>query len=247
MIADRIWLATCHDRAGIVHRMFVNVPSSQRVGRPWATVLLVALCVATFTFMTLSSPARESAWLLRWGTVPSLLFHASGNGWHRLLDPDVLRLVTALFMHVSWLHLLGNMLFLVIFGLGGERVLGSPRFLALFLTGGIVANLVGALSLAHVQAPIIGCSGAVSAVVGAYLVLFPRARLGVVLPLGLYMEFVRVPAALLIALWMLLQLIFTYAGPDFGAVVWWSHIAGFMYGIVFAILSRRAVMRRMRR
>ena len=97
------------------------------------------------------------------------------------------------------------------------------------------------------HAPIIGCSGAVSAVVGAYLVLFPRARLGVVLPLGLYMEFVRVPAALLIALWVLLQLAFTYAGPGFGEVVWWSHIAGFVYGIVFAMLSRQAVMRRMRR
>jgi membrane associated rhomboid family serine protease len=103
------------------------------------------------------------------------------------------------------------------------------------------------LTLATVHAPIIGCSGAVSAVVGAYLVLFPRARLGVVLPLGLYMEFVRVPAAFLIALWVLLQLGFTYAGPGFGEVVWWTHIAGFIYGIVFALLSRKAVMRRMRR
>ena len=227
--------------------MFVKVPDSRPARRRWATVLLVVLCVASFTLLKLSSSTDEAAWLLRWGTVPSVLFEGHGPWYRRMLDPDALRLLTALFMHVSWLHLLGNMLFLVIFGMEGERVLGSPRFLTLFLSGGMVANLVGALTLATVHAPIIGCSGAVSAVVGAYLVLFPRARLGVVLPLGLYMEFVRVPAAFLIALWVLLQLGFTYAGPGFGEVVWWTHIAGFIYGIVFALLSRKAVMRRMRR
>ena len=227
--------------------MFVRVPLSRPVQRRWTTALLVVLCVLSFTLLKLSSTAHEAAWILRWGTVPSVLFEGHGPWYWRMLDPDALRLLTALFIHVSWLHLLGNMLFLVIFGLDGERVLGSRRFLVLFLTGGIAANLVGALTLASAQAPIIGCSGAVSAVVGAYLVLFPRARLGVVLPLGLYMEFVRVPAALLITLWVLLQLAFTYSGPGFGEVVWWSHIAGFVYGIGFALLSRGAVLRRMRR
>jgi len=227
--------------------VFVHVPVSRPARRRWTTALLVVLCVLSFTLLKLSSTAHETTWILRWGTVPSVLFEGHGPWYRRMFDPDALRLLTALFIHASWLHLLGNMLFLVIFGLDGERVLGSRRFLALFLTGGIAANLVGALTLATAQAPIIGCSGAVSAVVGAYLVLFPRARLGVVLPLGLYMEFVRVPAAFLIALWVLLQLAFTYAGPGFGEVVWWSHIAGFVYGIMFALLSRKAVLRRMRR
>jgi membrane associated rhomboid family serine protease len=155
-------------------------------------------------------------------------------------------LLTALFIHVAWVHLLSNLLFLVIFGLSAERALGSSRFLALFLLGGVFANLVGALTLSDVTRPIIGCSGAVSAVVGAYLALFPRARLGLVLPLGLYLEFVRVPASLLIGIWVLLQLLFTYAGPGFGAVVWWCHIAGFVFGIVFALLSRDAIVRRLR-
>lgn len=227
--------------------MFVNVPGRHGHQRRWATFVLVVTCVAFFVVLKLSSLSHEAAWVLRWGTVPALLFEHRAPFWAWVLDPDLLRLLTALFVHISWMHLLGNMLFLVIFGMEGERVLGSPRFMALFLTGGVAANLVGALTLSAVHAPIIGCSGAVSAVVGAYLVLFPRARLGFVLPLGLYMEFVRVPAALLIALWVLLQLAFTYAGPDFGEVVWWSHIAGFVYGIVFALLSRSAVMRRTRR
>ena len=97
------------------------------------------------------------------------------------------------------------------------------------------------------HAPIIGCSGAVSAVVGAYLALFPRARLGLVLPLGLYLEFVRVPAYLLIGVWVLLQLLFSYAGAGFGEVVWWCHIAGFVFGVLFAMLSRGALVRSRRR
>jgi membrane associated rhomboid family serine protease len=86
----------------------------------------------------------------------------------------------------------------------------------------------------------------VSAAIGAYLALFPRARLGIVVPLGLFLEFVRAPAALLIGLWAVMQLIFTFVGPAFGAVAWWAHVTGFAFGVVFALLSRNAVARRMR-
>jgi membrane associated rhomboid family serine protease len=86
----------------------------------------------------------------------------------------------------------------------------------------------------------------VSAVVGAYLVLFPRARLGLVLPLGLFLEFVKIPASLLIGVWVVLQMLFTYVGPAFGAVVWFTHIAGFAVGAVFAIVSKPAIARRLR-
>ena len=134
----------------------------------------------------------------------------------------------------------------MIFGLPAERALGSARFLALFLVGGAIANLVGALTLASANEPIVGSSGGVSAVVGAYLALFPRARLGLVLPLGLFLEFVRIPAPLLIGFWILLQVLFTFVGPAFGAVVWWTHIAGFLIGILFALFARPAIARRLR-
>ncbi len=227
--------------------MFVTVESRRKPGPRWATLLIVVVCVACFVALSLMPLPRELDLVMRWGTVPSELFSVSGTGWQRLLDHDWMRLLTALFIHVAWVHLLTNMLFLVIFGLPAERALGSERFLALFLLGGVFANLIGALTLAAAHAPIIGCSGAVSAVVGVYLVMFPRARLGLVLPLGVFMEFVRVPASLLIGLWVLLQLLFTYAGPGFGAVVWWCHIAGFLFGVLFALFSRRAVERRRRR
>ena len=226
--------------------MFVHVDTRRTSRFQWATPMLVVVCVISFvTFALMPSAQRISMWL-EWGTVPANIFDAHQPIWPQLHDPALLRLFTALFIHLAWLHLLGNLLFLVIFGLPAERALGSLRFLTLFILGGMLANLVGALSLAGVRSPIIGCSGAVSAILGAYIALFPRTRLGLVVPLGLYLEFVRIPAFLLIGIWVLLQLLFSYAGPSYGAVVWWTHIAGFLFGIVFAVFSRRAIARHLR-
>jgi membrane associated rhomboid family serine protease len=158
----------------------------------------------------------------------------------------VLRLFSALFLHADWVHLLGNLIFLLIFGLPSERVMGGSRFLVLFLVGGATANLAAVLAIDAPDRIIIGASGAVSAVIGAYLALFPGAKLGVVLPLGLFLEFVRVPASLLIGLWALLQVVFAYSGPAFGAVAWPAHIAGFLFGIIFALATRAAIARRLR-
>src|SRR5690606_16098463 len=108
---------------------------------------------------------------------------------------------------------------------------------ALFLVCGALANLAAAISLQHTHAVVIvGASGAISGVIGAYLALFPRAHLGFVVPLGLFLEFVRTPASLLIAIWALLQVVFTFVGPAFGAVAWWAHLTGFCIGVAMALL-----------
>ena len=118
--------------------------------------------------------------------------------------------------------------------------------LLLFLLGGATSNLAAVLAIGTPDRVVIGASGAVSAVIGAYLALFPGARLGVVLPLGLYLQFVRVPAFLLIGLWALLQVLFAYSGPALGAVAWPAHIGGFVFGVAFALLARAAIARRLR-
>ena len=227
--------------------MFVRVEQRHRQHLPWATIAIIAICVSVFLWLV-SAPVDERVQLLRrWGAVPLTLFDSNALLAPQLLAPRAARLVTALFIHIDWLHLTGNLLFLMIFGLSAERALGAWRFLTLFLIGGALANLVGAITLASANAPIVGSSGAVSAIVGAYFALFPRARLGLVLPLGLFLEFVRIPAPALIGFWILLQLLFTFVGPAFGAVVWWTHIAGFAIGILFALISRPAIARRLRR
>lgn len=224
--------------------MFINVPSRRKPPPPWATPLLVVVSMGLFVWLAMQGNHRVP-WLETWGAVPETLFSQT-SALQALLDGRILTLFSAIFIHVDWLHLIGNLLFLVIFGLPAERALGPWRFLALFLTCGAGANLAAALSLHSTESVIIGASGAVSGIIGAYLALFPRARLGVVLPLGLFLEFVRTPASLLIGIWALLQVLFTWVGPAFGAVAWWAHLSGFALGMILALISRPAIARRLR-
>ncbi|HRN62821.1 MAG TPA: rhomboid family intramembrane serine protease [Luteimonas sp.] len=226
--------------------MFVSVPTRTRASRRWATPLLAALLWAAFVWMQSQPDASRQALMLDWGALTA----SPGDlaPWQAWADPQRwLRLFTALFLHADWAHLLGNLVFLLIFGLPAERVMGPWRLLALFCLGGTLANLFAALVIGIPDRLIIGASGAVSALIGAYLALFPQARLGVVVPLGLFLEFVRAPASLLIGMWALLQIVFAYIGPAFGAVAWAAHAAGFGFGILFAIASRGAIARRLRK
>ena len=226
--------------------MFVSVPTRSRASLRWATPLLAALLWAAFLWASSRPDAALHALLLEWGALAGA--PASVSNWQAWANPEVwLRLFTALFLHADWAHLLGNLVFLLIFGLPAERVMGPWRLLALFFLGGAFANLFALLVIGAPDRLIIGASGAVSAVIGAYLALFPRARLGVVVPLGLFLEFVRAPASLLIGIWALLQIGFAYIGPAFGEVAWSAHIGGFVFGVLFALVARRGIARRLRR
>lgn len=226
--------------------MFIHVPSRRRPALPWATPVLVLLCMLVWIWLATSPIHARGPFLQRWGTVPETLLGGE-SGWLTLSDGRLLTLFSAIFVHADWLHLVGNLLFLVIFGIPSERAIGPWRLLLLFLICGALSNLAAAISLQNTHAAIIvGASGAISGVIGAYLALFPRAHLGFVVPLGLFLEFVRTPASLLIAVWALLQLGFTFIGPAFGAVAWWAHLTGFMLGVILAVLWRPAVARRLR-
>ena len=226
--------------------MFVSIPSRKKPGLRWAVpLLLAALWLAFLWSVSRPDEARQSLWL-DWGALSTGLGNPH-DWWAALRDGSVLRLFTALFLHADWSHLLGNLVFLLIFGLPAERVLGPWRLLLLFLLGGAAANLAALYAMGSPDRIIIGASGAVSALLGAYLALFPGARLGVVLPLGLFLEFVRAPAFLLIGVWAALQVVFAYIGPSFGRVAWSAHVAGFLFGIVYGLYVRAAIARRLRK
>ena len=226
--------------------MFVSIPSRDKPGLRWAVpLLLAALWLAFLWSVSRPDEARQSLWL-DWGALSTGLENPH-DWWAALRDGSVLRLFTALFLHADWSHLLGNLVFLLIFGLPAERVLGPWRLLLLFLLGGALANLAALYTMGSPDRAIIGASGAVSALLGAYLALFPGARLGVVLPLGLFLEFVRAPAFLLIGVWAALQVVFAYIGPSFGRVAWSAHVAGFLFGIVYGLYVRAAIARRLRK
>lgn len=225
--------------------MFVAVPSRDRPGLRWATpVLFAVLWVAFLSALVLSDPDQRRL-LVDWGALSGGF--DSPHAWAASLrDGAALRLVSALFLHADWAHLLGNLVFLLIFGLPAEKSMGSARLLFLFLLGGAVANLATAIAIGTPDRLIIGASGAVSALIGAFLALFPNAKLGVVVPLGLYLQFIRVPAPLLIGVWAGLQALFSVIGPAFGAVAWTAHLAGFAFGGAFALAARGGIARRLR-
>jgi membrane associated rhomboid family serine protease len=205
---------------------------------PFVTISISLVCILALFIYTGLNPLMQQAMIDMGGMQPSsisaLLSQKPSSWW----NVSALSLFTSLFIHASWLHLLGNLAYLWVFGIKVEQRLGSVGIILIFLLGGALANVIVALRLPQLDTPIIGASGAISAVVGAYLGLFPRRRIGLFLPLGVYLQFARVPALLVIGSWFTLQLLYTVFGPINGAVAWWTHLAGFALGLSFALIAR---------
>jgi len=212
---------------------------------PYVTIAISLLCVFSLLVYSGLSPLLQQAMIdvlgMRPAAIDQLLDKSPGSWW----EVSALSLVTALFVHASWLHLLGNLAYLWVFGIKVEQGLGAIAMLVVFVLGGALANVIVALRLPQLETPIIGASGAVSAVVGAYLGLFPRRRIGLFLPLGVYLQFARVPALLVIGSWFTLQLLYTAFGPIDAAVAWWTHLAGFALGLSFALMARALALIRL--
>jgi membrane associated rhomboid family serine protease len=205
---------------------------------PFVTVGISLICLSSLLIYSSLSPMMQQAMIDILGMTPSViagLLEGPLGAWWNLSAAGV---VTALFVHASWLHLLGNLVYLWVFGMKVEQSRGALGMMLVFVLGGALANLIVALRLPALDTPIIGASGGISAVVGAYLGWFPRRRMGLFLPLGLYLQFARVPSLLVIGSWFTLQLLYTVFGPIDAAVAWWTHLAGFALGLSFALMSR---------
>lgn len=218
---------------GIVTNWSENPPHP-----PFVTISISLLCIFALFMYSGLSPVMQQAMIDVGGMQPSSISALLGESPASWWDISALSVVTSLFIHASWLHLLGNLAYLWVFGIKVEQRLGSVGIILIFLLGGALANVIVALRVPQLDTPIIGASGAVSAVVGAYLGLFPGRRIGLFLPLGLYLQFARVPALLVIGSWFTLQLLYTVFGPINGAVAWWTHLAGFALGLSFALVAR---------
>jgi membrane associated rhomboid family serine protease len=216
----------------------VTRETQRRAPPPYVTVAISLVCLFSLLVYSAASPLIQQAMIDLGGMRPAAVAGLLGWNPQAVQDTAAISLVTALFIHASWLHLLGNLAYLWVFGIKVEQRLGWFGIILVFLLGGALANLIVALRLPQLETPIIGASGAVSAVVGAYLGLFPGRRIGLFLPLGVYLQFARVPALLVIGSWFTLQLLYTVFGPINAAVAWWTHLAGFAIGLSFALLAR---------
>lgn len=205
---------------------------------PWMVILISAVALAVMASTLVVPENMASAWIDFWGFRPSRISELlSGDPGFRE-SAGLLGLVSALFAHSTWLHLAGNMAYLWVFGIPVERALGHLKFVGVFLLLGALANLFVALRIPELDRTIIGASGGVSAVIGVYLGLFPNRRIGLWLPLGLFLQFARIPALLVIGSWFTLQVLYTVFGPMSDAVAWRTHVTGFVAGVLVALVIR---------
>ncbi|MGE0485352.1 MAG: rhomboid family intramembrane serine protease [Gammaproteobacteria bacterium] len=208
--------------------------------RPYVTVALIVVNLWTWLALFVAGDgAAQRAWYAV-GVVPAVLTdHAALPADLALLFPP-LTLLTALFLHAGVLHLAGNLLYLWVFGNNVEDALGPRRFVAFYLGCGVFAGLVQVGVTPLAEAPLIGASGAVSGVLGAYLLLHPRASVLVMLPLGIILHPVRLPAVALLVGWFALQLVnAVLADPVQAGVAWYAHLGGFVCGLAGVLFLKR--------
>lgn len=230
---------------------------------PVVTIGLIGLNVLTFLYqVSLGIDTRgpgagaAEALIVEFGVTPCRLTHSCPSGVARLLGDfphPWATIFTSMFLHANVLHIGGNMLFLWIFGNNVEDTIGHGRFVLFYLASGVVAALGQTLVTPTSPVPLIGASGAVSGVLGAYLLLFPHATILTLVMLGFFIKVFRIPALVVLGFWIVLQLLngyLTYSAQalgrgESGGVAWFAHIGGFLGGIVFLFLLRRRRSRRL--
>lgn len=237
-------------------------PRSRSV--PYVNLTIIALNFIVFfyeLYLNGQSPLDLNRFIVRWGNVPACTFDAVGwdrgiiaeNRVCRIQPNSALTPITAMFMHLGWLHILGNMLFLWVFGDNVEDAMGHLLYAAFYLLVGIIASVAHSLTDVDSPTPAIGASGAVAGILGAYIVLYPKSIVTAVIP-PLFFLPLPVPAFILIGIWFVIELVSGFASLGFGVVdvgsdvAYFAHIGGFVAGAVlvklFAIRGPNRTSRR---
>ena len=195
--------------------------------------------VRDFLFRYAMVPANVDAWLATLDR--GALLHRTGALW------PPLTLVTSMFVHGGILHVLGNMLYLWIFGAAIEHGMGARRYAVFYMTAGIAAGLATVAIAPTSPVPVVGASGAIAGVLGAYFVMYPRGRILTLLPLFIFFYTAEIPAVAYLLVWFVFQLCsgLTATAPEAlaGGVAWWAHIGGFLFGVAVGPLMSRAESR----
>ncbi|HEY6010749.1 MAG TPA: rhomboid family intramembrane serine protease [Nitrospirota bacterium] len=206
---------------------------------PVITISLIVLNIAAFVYeLTLGAGGIER-FLSSFALVPRRLFSPEVSVPGAI--PASATLITSMFLHGGFLHLAGNMLYLWIFGNNIEDAMGKVRFIVFYLLCGALASYAHAFMNSSSLTPLIGASGAISGVLGAYALLYPRARVVTLVLIGFYVRTVEVPALIVLGLWIVLQFLNALlAGSAAGGVAWYAHISGFVLGGALIGLFKRA-------
>lgn len=202
------------------------IPLKDASRRPVRVPLCTALIVIVNVIVFLLELTRGDAFVMQWSVIPAQI--TSGHQWITIL--------TAMFLHGSWSHIIGNMVFLWAFGPEIEDAMGRGRYLVFYLLGGLIAMLAQVAADPHSTVPNLGASGAIAAVMGAFIVTYPRDRIKSLLIIFIFVKVTTIPAALLIGFWFLIQLVHagTVAQVQTGGVAYLAHVGGFIFGAVTA-------------
>ena len=202
------------------------VPLSDASRRPRHFPAVTALIILINVVVFIAELVRGDAFVLKWSVVPADI--VAGHHWITIL--------TAMFLHGSWSHIIGNMVFLWAFGPEIEDAMNPVRFLAFYLAGGLVAMLAQVAASPGSTVPNLGASGAIAAVMGAFLVTYPRDRMRSLLVIFIFVRVTLIPAALLIVVWFLIQLLNAgaVANVQTGGVAYLAHLGGCIFGVVTA-------------
>lgn len=211
---------------------------------PVVTLALIAACFVVFAYeLSISFSDGDAAlngFFDEWGAVPARISASLETG--QLVSPATLGLFSSMFLHGGWLHILGNMLYLWIFGNNVEDRLGRLPFLAFYVAGGLAAGLTQVWIDPTSSVPLVGASGAIAATLGAYVALFPGARVLSLVFLGFFYQLLEIPALIVLGFWFVLQLIDGVASlggeTAGGGVAFFAHIGGFVVGLLIGLVIR---------
>jgi len=216
--------------------MFPLRDDAPRSTTPWVTFFLIALNVVAFLFEIGLAPRARAQFIYQFAVIPSHITEmARGAG---AAGPALIPILTSMFLHASWLHLIANMWALWIFGDNIEDHLGHFRYLVLYLLSGLAASLLHIAFNAGSPVPSVGASGAIAGVMGAYFLLFPSARVLTLVPLVFYVTFVWLPAWLVLGFWFVAQFLSGAATSiadsrqPSGGIAFWAHVGGFLAGVL---------------
>lgn len=201
---------------------------------------LIGLNILVFLYEISLSPAGLARFTNAYGMVPARL-HLN-NAALLLQNPSpLITLLTAMFLHGGWFHILSNMWVLFIFGDNVEDRLGSFGYLIFYIMAGLIANLMQAFVFPTSQVPAIGASGAIAGVLGAYFLFYPTAKVLTLIPIFFIPWFINLPAVVFLGFWFVSQLysgLFSLGGANAGGVAWWAHVGGFLFGLFFALIIK---------
>ena len=199
---------------------------------PYVTYALLSACVLIFLWQVSLGDAAQQA-VYSFGVIPSVLFATRSLPVELEILPAWLTIFSSMFLHGGWMHLIGNMLYLWVFGNNVEDAMGHKRFILFYLSCGLLAALTQAVLNPDSEIPMIGASGAISGVLGAYVLLHPYARILVVIPIGILVYTPWIAAYWVLGFWFVLQLINSLiSASDTGGVAYGAHLGGFVAGML---------------